>query len=43
MSSLGTASPSLVNGGKSGRTAGIGDMTASIAIIPRHGIAGNIA
>jgi hypothetical protein len=36
-----TALPSLVNGGKSGRTAGIGDMTASIAIITGHGIADN--
>jgi len=41
MRSLGTALPSLVNGGKSGRIAGIGDMTASIAIIIVHGIAGN--
>jgi hypothetical protein len=41
MSSLRTAPPSLVNGAKSGRIAGIGDMTASIAIITGHGIAGN--
>ena len=39
---LGTALPSLVNGGKSGRTAGIGDMTAGTAImITGRGIADN--
>ncbi|MGE5854551.1 MAG: hypothetical protein ACM35E_15595 [Deltaproteobacteria bacterium] len=42
MRSLGTELPSLVKGGKSGRTAGIGDMTAGTAImITGRGIADN--